>query len=99
MANDGLLRSGLTDLLLQALARIPYTFILVGIGRTEGAHFSRHLSNLLTIDSRQRDPGLLGVDRGLDAGGQRVFNGMRISEAEHHHSLALHLSAIANAND
>src|ERR1700726_3415618 len=74
-----LLRSGLTNLLLQPLARIPHTLILVWVWRTQRAHFRRHLAHLLPIDPGKCDLSLLGIDRGLDAGRQRVFNGMRIA--------------------
>src|ERR1700719_2293369 len=94
-----LLRSGLTNLLLQPLARIPHTLILVGVGRTQRAHFRRHLAYLLTVDSGQRDLRLLRIDRSLHARGQRIFDGMRIAQTKHHHSFALHLGAIADADN
>src|SRR5580700_4665162 len=79
-----LLRSGLAHLLLQSFARVPHTLVLVGIGRPQRAHFRCHLADLLAVDSAKRDLRLLGIDGGIDAGWQRVLDGMRISQAEHH---------------
>ena len=40
-----------------------------------------------------------GIDRDLDAGGQRKLDGVRVAEGEDHHVLALHLGAVADADD
>src|SRR5580658_3041546 len=96
---DGLLRSGLAHFLLQSLARIPHTLILVRIRRTQRPHFRRHLAHLLPVDSSKSNLRLLGINGSLDASRQRIFDGMRVAQAEHYRSFALHLGAIANADD
>jgi hypothetical protein len=75
-ANDELLRSGLAHFLLQALARITYTFILVRIRRTQTAHFRRDLSDLLAIDPGDAQLGLLRIHRRFNAYGQRLLEKM-----------------------
>src|SRR4029077_9992649 len=62
-----LLRSGFSNLLLQALARVTHTFILVRVGGTQAAHFGGDLSHLLAIDAAYRQLGLLGIDRHFNA--------------------------------
>src|SRR5271156_3243625 len=93
------LRAGLSDLLLQSLARITHALILIRIRWPQRPHLRRHLAYLLAVDSGQGNPGLLGIDRRVHARGQWIFNGMRVTEAEHDHPLTLHLSAIADANN
>src|SRR5271168_4921895 len=46
-----LFRSRLAHFLLQALACVTHTFILVRIGWTKATHFSGNLSDFLAIDS------------------------------------------------
>src|SRR5580692_6011888 len=98
-ANDELFRSGLAHFLLQALARITYTFILVRIGWTQAAHFGRDLSDFLAINPGHAQLGLLGIHGRFNAYGQWILDQMRITEAEHYRVLALHFGAIANADD
>src|ERR1700716_1350562 len=50
-----LLRSGLSDFLLQALAGIAHALILVWIRRTQRTHFCGDLTYLLTVNSRNCD--------------------------------------------
>src|SRR5579864_750433 len=59
---EGLFRSGLSNFLLEALARIAHALVLVRIGWTQGPHFGGDLSYLLPVNSRQRDACLLRID-------------------------------------
>src|ERR1700678_2465881 len=93
------LRSGLSDLLLQSFAGVTYTLVLIRIRRSQRSHFSRHLTHLLPVNSGERDPRLLGVDRSVAARGQRILDGMRVTETEHYHPFTLHLRPIADADD
>src|SRR5437879_7586026 len=92
------LRSGLSDLLLQALADVAHTFVLVRIRRTQRTHLRRHLPDFLPVDARKREARLLRVHRNLHAGRQRILDRMRVAQREHHRALALHLGAIADAD-
>src|SRR6185437_15658951 len=94
-----LLRARFSDLLLQPLARVAHTLLLVRIRRTQGAHFRRHLSHFLPVNAAYRHLRLLGVNRHRNAGWQRVFNWVRIAQSEHNRVLALQLGAIADAYD
>src|SRR5882724_10789037 len=94
-----LFRSRLTDLLLQAFAGVTHTLIFVRIRRTQAAHFGSNLSNLLTINAGDGQFGLLRVNCRFNTGRQRIFNGMRISQAEYNCALALELGAITDADD
>src|SRR5215813_13059387 len=91
--------SRLSNFLLQPLAYVANALVLVRIGRTQGPHLGRHLSDFLPIDSVQREPRLLGVDRAIYAGWQRVFNRMREAQIEHNDAFALHLGAVSDAYD
>src|SRR5215471_12455146 len=93
------LRSCLSNLLLQPFAEIAHALVLVRIGRTQGAHFSGDLTDFLPVDSGQRNFGLLGIDHRFDPTGQRIFDRMRVAQVEHHHALALHFGAVADAHD
>src|SRR6202041_823588 len=92
-------RSGLTDLLLQPLARITHTLVFIRVRRTQRPHFSCNLTNLLPVNSGQSNLRLLGIDARVHPGRQRVFDGMRVTETEHNHPFTLHLGAVANADD
>src|SRR5205807_10672825 len=94
-----LLGSGLSDLLLQLLARVADALVLVRIRLAEGAHISGNLAYLLPVYSGDRDVGLLWIDRNLDAARKGELDGMRVSQCEHHHTLALHLYAVTDADD
>src|SRR6267142_1302568 len=61
-----LLRSGLSDLLLQTLARIANAFVLVRIGRTQRAHLCRHLAYFLAVNARDAQFRLLGIECHFD---------------------------------
>src|ERR1700722_12903630 len=71
-----LLRAGLADLLLQALAHVAHALVLVRIRLTQGAHVGGHLAYLLPVDAAYRQVGLLGIDRYVNACGQRELNRM-----------------------
>src|SRR6266700_112162 len=93
-----LFRSRLSNLLLQALARVAHTFVLVRIRWTQRAHLCRDLPDLLPVNSGNRELGLLEIDGNFHARRQRIFDRMRIAEREHDRAFALHLSAISNAD-
>src|SRR4029077_26084 len=69
-----LLRSGFSNLLLQALARVTQTFILVRVGVTQAAHFGGALSLLRATVPAYRQLCLLGTARHFNAGGKRILN-------------------------
>src|ERR1700693_6364160 len=56
------LSAGLANLLLQTLAHIAHTLVLVRIGLTQRAHVGSHLAYLLAIDAADGQPRLLGID-------------------------------------
>src|SRR5208337_894964 len=89
----------LAYLLLQALTGVAHSLVLVWVGRTEAAHFGGDLSDLLPVDTSDGQPRLFGVDGHVNAGGQRILDGMGIAEAEHHGSLPLHFRAIADTDN
>src|SRR5581483_12329165 len=97
--DDALLGSRLADLLLQPLAGVAHALVLVRVGRTQAAHFGGNLADLLPVGAGDGQARLLRVHRDLDAGRQRVLDGMRVAEREHHGLLALHLGAVADADD
>src|SRR6185503_12734097 len=74
--------SGLARLLLQHLAHVADALLLVRVGLAQAADLRRHLAHLLTVDAGDGDPVGLGVDRDLDAGRDRIHDGMRIAERE-----------------
>ena len=76
----GLLGAGLADLLLQALADIAHTLVLIRIGLAQRTHIRSYLTYLLTIDTADGQPGLLGVDRHFNARRQRKLD--RVGEAQ-----------------
>src|SRR5690242_13852754 len=91
--------SRLSNLLLQSFARVAHTLILVRVRRTQRTHFRGDLPDLLAIDSGDGQLGLLGIDRSIDSAGQRILDGMRIAQGKNHCPLALHLSAVSDADD
>src|SRR3954463_636009 len=88
-APSPLLGSGLADLLLQALSDITDALVLVGIRRTKAAHVRRDLAALLAVNTADSDAGLLGIDGHVNAGRQRILDGMRVAQREHHGVLTL----------
>src|SRR5580704_17440223 len=94
-----LLGSGLTDLLLQLLAGVANTLVLVRVGLAERAHVSSNLTDFLPVDTGDGAVSLLGVDLNRDAGGQRKLDGVRVAQGEHHHVLTLQLSAVSDTDD
>src|SRR6266536_4127644 len=93
------LRSRLSNLLLQALASIAHTFVLIRIGWTQRAHLGGNLPDLLAVNARNRELRLLRIYGDFNSSGQRILDRMRISQREHDRALALHLGAIADADD
>src|SRR5208283_4128114 len=93
------LRAGLANLLLQPLVAITHALVFVGIGRTQRPHFSGNEPYLLTVNPADRQVRQLGIDSYFDAGRQRVFNQVRITQGEHHRVLALQFGAITDADD
>src|SRR6267142_6801185 len=94
-----LFRARLSNLLLQSLARIADAFVLVRVRWTQAAHFRRDLSNFLPVDAREREFGLLWVDRAIHARGQRILDRMGKAEAEDYHPLAFHFRTITDADN
>src|SRR5277367_6744107 len=72
--SEPLLGAGLADLLLEFLADVADTFLLVRVGWTERAHFSGDLADLLAVDAADSHLGLLGIDDTVDARGQRILD-------------------------
>src|SRR5579864_1379982 len=94
-----LLRSGLTDLLLQPFARVPDTLVLVRIWRTQCAHLGRNLSNLLPVDSGHRQASLFRIERDWNWRRQRMLDGMGVAQGKYEQALSFQLGAITEAND
>src|SRR4051812_16792741 len=90
-------RSRLPCLLLQDLARVPDTLLLVRIRLAEAADIGRDLSDELPIDAADRDVRLL-VDRDVDSWRHVEHHGVRVAKGEHD-LLALHLRAVPDADD
>src|SRR5438445_10817579 len=84
-------RSRFSNLLLQSLARVADTFVLVRIRWTQSAHLRSNLSHFLAVDARHRQLSLLRIDRDVDARGQGILNRMLVAQAEDDHVLALEL--------
>src|ERR1700758_3875932 len=93
------LRSGLSDLLFEALAKIADAFVLVRVGRTQATHLCRYLPDFLPINPRHGQTRLFRIDSDINASGQRVLDRMGKPETEHNRALALHFGAVADAND
>src|SRR5204863_9429205 len=91
--------SRLSNLLLQAFARIAHTLVLIRIGWAQRAHLGGNLPDLLPINAQNRKLCLLGIYGDFNSRGQRVLDRMRISQREDDRALALHLSAIPDADD
>src|SRR5947207_717400 len=94
-----LFRPRLADLLLQAFAGVTYTLIFVRIRRTQAAHLGSNLSNLLTINAGDGQFGLLRVNCRFNTGRQRIFDRMRVSQAEHNCAFALQLRTITDTDN
>src|SRR6185503_9326771 len=90
--------SGLARLLLQHLAHVADALLLVRVRLAQAADLRRHLAHLLPVDAGDGDPVGLGVHRDLDAGRDRVHDGMRVPEREHD-LLPLDVGAVADAHD
>src|SRR5439155_15125734 len=61
------LRSRLSNLLLQPLARIAHTLVFIRIGRTQRAHFGCNLPDFLPINARNRKLCLLRIYVGFNS--------------------------------
>src|SRR5438105_15609070 len=94
-----LFRSRLSNFFLQALARIANTFVLVRIGWPQTAHLGCNLAHFLAVNPSDADLRLLGIHSRFNTGGQRVLDGMRVSQVEHYSRLSLQLSPISYAHD
>src|SRR5262249_40842459 len=77
------LRSGLADLLLQPLARVPHALLLVRVGLAHPPDVCGHLPHELSIDARHGDVRLL-LDRDIDPGRDVENHRVRIAEREMH---------------
>src|ERR1700722_1255758 len=97
-STESLLRSGLTDLLLELLAGVANALVLVWIGLTERTHIGCDLTDLLPVDAGYGEVGLLGIDSNFDTGGQRELDGVRVAKGEDDHALALQLGAVSDAD-
>src|SRR5579871_4890098 len=91
-----LLSSGLSDLLLQLLAGVANTLVLVGIGLAERAHIGSNLAYLLPVNTGDCEMSLLRVDRDFNTCRQRKLNRVRVAKREDDRVLALHLDAVAD---
>src|SRR5690348_186674 len=69
-----LFRAGLADFLLQLLSDVTHTLLLVRVRRTQAAHLSRDLADLLAVDAIHGQARLLGIDRDVNAARQWVFD-------------------------
>src|SRR4029077_4278839 len=94
-----LLRSGLADFLLQALACIADALVLIRIWRTQRAHIGSDLSDLLSIDSTDRQTSLFGIDGDFNTSRQGKLDGMGESQRKPHRAFPLHLDAVADSHD
>src|SRR4051794_26555837 len=94
-----LFRAGLADLLLEFLALVANTLLLVRIRLAQSAHFGCNLSDLLAVDAGDRDGRLLRIDGHSDSGRKRVFDRVRVAEREDHDVLRLDFSAVSDADD
>src|ERR1700722_15352075 len=89
-----LLRAGLADLLLQALAHITHALVLVRIRLTQGAHVGGHLAYLLAVDAAHRQGGLFGVDGNVNARGQGELDRVREAQGKDDGAFPFELGAI-----
>src|SRR5271156_2519802 len=94
-----LLRSGLSDLLLQLLAGVADALVLVRIGLAERAHVSSNLAYLLPVDAGDSEVRLLRIDFNRDASRQRKLDRVRVAQGKDHHVLTLQLSAVSDTDD
>src|SRR5580765_7387745 len=72
-----LLRSRLSNLLLQTLADVAHALVLVRVRRTQCAHFCRDLSHFLAINTAHCQFGLFWIYGYVDIGRQRILDRVR----------------------
>src|SRR5687768_916934 len=94
---ERLLRSGLSDLLLQHFTGVADALLLVRVRLAHTSDIGCHLADELTIHTRDGDMRLF-LDGDVDTGGDVENYRMRIAEGEMH-LLALELGAVADADD
>ena len=80
-SHDALSNSGFSGFLLEALARVANTLLLVRVGLSEAANSGCRLPDQLLVRTGDDDMGIL-VDLYVDPFGNRKFDGMRIAELE-----------------
>src|SRR3990172_9553035 len=90
-------RPGLARLLLELLAHVAHTLLLVGIWLPEGADASCDLAHVLLVGAGDGDASLL-LDIDGDAGRDGKFDGVRVTQTEHDF-LAFHLRPIPDSHD
>src|SRR4029077_545130 len=91
------LRASLASFLLQALAGDTNAFLLVGVGRTQGANVRSYLADLTFVRAADNQMRLL-VDGNLNALGNLELDGMRFAERESNR-FAFELRAVSDAHD
>src|SRR6266849_4161809 len=89
--------ASLASFLLQALAGDTNTFLLIAVGRPQGANVGSHLANLAFVRATDNQMRLL-VDGNLNALGNLELDGMRFAERESN-GFAFELRAVADAHD
>src|SRR3989475_11440824 len=89
--------SGLTYFLLQALARVPDSLVLVRVGRAQGPYLRRRLSHLLPVGPAQDDMGLLFHAHRYPLWNFE-FDRVRVAEREHQH-FPFHFRAVTDAHN
>src|SRR4051812_253447 len=83
-----LFTSGLSSFFLQKFPNVTDPLVLVWVRLSQRADICRDLPDLLPIDAGDHQTCLL-VDGDIDPRGNRIFDGMRISEREYHSAFPL----------
>src|SRR5262249_24991095 len=92
-----LFTSGLSGFLLENLAGVTDTLVLVRIRFLQRSNIRRNLANLLPVNAGNHEARLL-INGDIDSRRNRIFNGMRKAQRENDRILLL-LRAIAHADD